>query len=132
LLQPQKDAAAQEKAYHDALWEKLLAKKTADDLAAGAKSRIAQEAYNNASKYGIWETANDMNTKLQQLTVPQQRKAVEAQLKYHKYYLQTVTSDPKIFTLTVDKRKKSLQTLIHNLSALIRTANPVDEFSDDE
>jgi hypothetical protein len=118
----EKDAAEQEKAFQDAAWKKLCEKKEKDDKAASVKSRQAQDSANKVQQYGIFTSAENINNSLQSLNATQKRKAVEANLRYHKYFLKTEPTNSQLFRMSANKQPLDMDTLINNLIELITKA----------
>uniref|UniRef100_A0AC34GYE7 Uncharacterized protein n=1 Tax=Panagrolaimus sp. ES5 TaxID=591445 RepID=A0AC34GYE7_9BILA len=137
----EKDAEDQQQAYEDARWNRLLEKQRENEITDAIKARKQAEANNAVQKYGgCWVTVEQMNAFMEQeQRVSEKRKAVEAQLKYHKLSPSTEKGDLKLCVLSMlnEQRKrvpKQLDVLCRNLQALIikKSVNEEEEIENDD
>uniref|UniRef100_A0A914P026 Uncharacterized protein n=1 Tax=Panagrolaimus davidi TaxID=227884 RepID=A0A914P026_9BILA len=110
------------KALEDLTWQRLLLQKEADDKAKKVQSRNEQGAYNNVQKYGgAWNNITSMNTALEAFEKEsEKRKALVANLRYHKFCLKKEPLCSKLYTITANGKPKDIDELIDNLKYLIR------------
>jgi hypothetical protein len=135
----EKDAAAQQKAFDDARWSRVIEQQRQDEIANAIKARKRAESNMLVDKYGgCWTTVDQMTAFLnQEQRVSEKRKALEAQLKFPKLSATTDKSDMKLCILSMVNEQgkrvpKPLDILTRNLEITIIKKNVYEGEDEDE
>uniref|UniRef100_A0AC34FBL6 Uncharacterized protein n=1 Tax=Panagrolaimus sp. ES5 TaxID=591445 RepID=A0AC34FBL6_9BILA len=120
-------ASLNSKNFQDAFWEQLQQERAADIITNAARIKKERDAFEAvAGLGGVWKNVEEMNEALRNSPEKDQRKAVEANLKFHKLCLKTKPDTSKRFTVSFNSRPKPLQELLNNLYYLISIATTFD------
>uniref|UniRef100_A0A914Z5Q2 Uncharacterized protein n=1 Tax=Panagrolaimus superbus TaxID=310955 RepID=A0A914Z5Q2_9BILA len=117
-------ASLNAKNFQEAFWKHLEQERAADIITSIARTKKEKDAYEAVvSLGGVWKSVEEMNVALSDKPERVQRKAIEINLKYHKFCLKSKPDNLKRFTVSFNSKPKPLQELVSNVSYLISIAS---------